>query len=54
MGPAESNVGPRQTASANANVIEALSALEARQAWMGPRGLRLTAVLIALVVFYSV
>ena len=29
MGPAESNVGPRQTASANANVIEALSALEA-------------------------
>jgi len=45
---------PERTASASANVKAALEALEARQVWLGPRGLRLTAVVAAIVIFYVV
>ena len=43
-----------QKKSASAGVTAALQALEARQAWLGPRGLRLTAVVAAIVIFYVV
>lgn len=36
------------------NVAEALKSLEARQVWMGPRGLRLIVVLVALAMFYGI
>ena len=46
---------PEPTKSAaGANVKAALEALEARQVWLGPRGLRLTAVVAAIVIFYVV
>ena len=45
---------PTKSASAGANVKAALEALEARQVWLGPRGLRLTAVVAAIVIFYVV
>lgn len=38
----------------SAAVATALAALEARQAWLGPRRLRLGAVLLAIVAFYAV
>jgi phosphonate transport system permease protein len=38
----------------SAAVAEALQAMEARRAWLGPRGLRLGAVLTAVIVFYAV
>ncbi len=41
------------SAHANASVLAALAALESRHAWLGPRGLRLVAVLAAVLVFYG-
>ena len=38
----------------SASVAEVLEALEARHSWLGPRGLRLAAVVAAVVIFYGV
>ncbi len=38
----------------SAGVLAALAALEARQAWLGPRRLRLAGVLLGVVLFYAV
>ena len=42
------------SAHADASVLAALAELESRHAWLGPRGLRLAAVLAAVLVFYGV